>query len=114
MNIADKVVTKIPLETIWTDKGELFVKRISYLRAKDVAQLLKNATVQFVVADVGYNLKWIDASQCFDFWKKEAKQHIADNADEIDLESFVDNYAYVASQWEGQDETSIIMLEKFH
>ena len=114
MNIADKVVAKIPLESIWTDKKELLVKRIAYLTVKDVAQLLSNAAVQFVVADVGLKLKWIDANQRFEFWNKEAKRHIVDSVNKFELASFVGNYVYVASWWEAPDEAPIITLEKYH
>ncbi len=114
MNIADKVVANIPLETIWTAEGELFAERISYLTSKEIVQLLRKSTVQFVIADVGHKLKWIGKNQCFKFWKEEVKQHIADKADKIDLESFADNYAYVASLWTVQAEMPIITLEKLH
>ena len=114
MNVADKIVTSIPLETLWIDKSLLLAKRMSYLTSKDIVRLLQKSAVQFVVADVGHKLKWIDKNQCFDFWKKEAKQHIADNADKIDLESFAANYAYVASLWTTQNEIPIITLEMFH
>ena len=114
MNFSDKIVTTIPLESVWTAQEELPAKRITYLTSEDITQLLKTSVLQFVVADAGDKLKWVDPNRCFDFWKNEAKQHIADNVNQIDLNGFADNYAYVASQWTTQDDIPIILLEKFH
>ncbi|MBO2009580.1 hypothetical protein [Hymenobacter negativus] len=114
MNTANKIVASIPLENIWTDESELPAKRIAYLTSEDIVQLLKKSIVHFIVADVGHKLQWIDKSQCFNFWKQEAKPHIADDVAKIDLATYVDNYAYVASQWATQGEAPIITLEKFH
>ena len=115
MNNADRIVTSIPLQNIWTEEeGELPAKRIVYLTNEDIVQLLKNSVVRFVVADVGNKLQWIDTNQCFDFWKQEAKPHTADSTDKIDLDGAIDNYAYIASRWAMQGEAPIITLEKFH
>lgn len=114
MDTADRIVASIPLQSIWTADCELPAKRMAYLTSGDVVQLLKKSAVQFVVADVGHKLQWIDVNHCFNFWKQEAKCHIADYPDKIDLDGAVGNYAYVASRWAGQDETPIITLEKIH
>lgn len=114
MNIAEKLVTALPLETLWTDKRLLSTKRTSCLTSDDIVQLLRKSAVQFVIADVGCKLKWIDSNQSFDFWKMEVKHHIADSPEKIDLESFADSYAYVASLWTAQGEKPIVTLEMLH
>ena len=114
MNAADKIVTSIPLKNIWTDESELPAKRIAYLTSEDIVQLLKKSAVRFIVADVGHKLQWIDTTQRFDFWKQEAKPHLADGTYKIDLDGPLGNYAYVASQWAIPGEAPIITLEKFH
>lgn len=114
MNFSDKIVTRIPLECIWTEERELEATRASYLTSNDIGSLLKKSSVQFIVADCGCKLTWIDKKSCFNFWKNEAKLHIADNIDRFYLDDFIDNYAYIASLWTTKDDTPIILLEKYH
>jgi hypothetical protein len=57
--------------------------------------------VQFVVVDVGVAPRWIPASECFEFWKNEAKPHLAGDT-KVDLNEFHGGYCYFASQWEGK------------
>ena len=84
------------------------------MTSNDVSELLKRSAVQFVVADVGSKLKWIDKDQCFDFWKTEAALHIANDVLKIHLDDFSDNYAYIASHWMGNTTAPIVLLEKIH
>ncbi len=114
MNFSDKIVTTIPLENIWTDQNEIQANRTSYLTSDEIKSLLKKSFVQFIVADIGHKLKWIDKDQGFNFWRTEVERHLANDINHIVLNNFVDNYAYVASEWTGEHGTSIILLEKFH
>jgi len=114
MNFSDKIVTSIPLDFIWTEQGKVHVTRGSYLTIDDIKQLLNKTIVQFVVADVGQELKWVDKSECFDFWKREVKRHLAHGPDKIDLTAYPNHYAYLASGWTGESESPIILLEKVH
>jgi hypothetical protein len=114
MAYSDKIVTSIPIEVIWNENDEIPLSREKYLTRHDIKTLLKTSNPQFVVANVGSKLKWIDLSQRYDFWKSEAEKHIADNINEIELDSFPDKYAYVASQWTGENMTPLILLETFH
>ena len=109
-----KIVTQIPLTSIWTDAENVIAKREKYLTASDIQEFLKKYSVEFVVADVGQKLKWISYDKSFDFWKTEIKPYLANNINKIDLACFPDNYAYVASEWTGEIQTPIILLEKYH
>lgn len=113
MKFADKIVTTIPLNILWTNDTEVQAERSTYLSPNDIRSLLKESPVQFIVADVGHKLKWIDDDQCFDFWKAE-KNHIAENPGQVNLEDFIDNYAYIASRWTGEQDIPIVLLEKVH
>ena len=113
MNFSDKIITTIPLNTLWTNETEIQAQRTAYVTRNDIRLLLKETPVQFIVADVGHKLKWIDSHHCFDFWKAEAT-HIAENPERVDLGDFVDNYAYVASLWTGRQDIPIVLLEKVH
>jgi hypothetical protein len=66
-----------------------------------------------VVADVGAGLRWIPQSECFDFWKHEAKAHLASEA-MVSLDKFPGGYCYFASQWEEESAAPILVLEKHH
>jgi len=114
MNLSDRMVTRIPLENIWTSEKELTSKRVRYLSKDDIKELLEEGQVNFIIANCGDKLAWISTSQCFDFWKTEVQQHLAPDVDEIYLENFPDNYAYIASEWTFDDSTPIILLEKYH
>ena len=109
-----KIVTQMPMTFIWTDSENIIAKREKYLTADDIQEVLKNYPVEFVIANIGEKLKWISADQSFDFWKTEVKPHLADDINNIDLDDFMDNYAYVASEWSGGLGISIILLEKYH
>lgn len=71
-------------------------------------------TTQFVIADVGIKLKWIDEKETYIFWKEEAQKHIVDNVSQIDLKNYPDNYSYLASEWVGDANYRIVLLEKVH
>jgi hypothetical protein len=109
-----KIVTQIPMTNLWKDNENIFAKREKYLTAEDIQEKLKKYPVEFVVANVGEKLKWISYDKSFDFWKAELKPHLAGNINNINLNSFLDNYAYVASEWSGKNEAPIILFEKYH
>lgn len=114
MEITKKIVTEIPLTQLWTSERVLEAERAAYLTKQEIKQLLKTQPFTFVIANVGEPLKWINASDCFSFWRNEAEGHIADNVDHIDIDSFPENYAYVASKWSSSSQTPIVVLEKVH
>ena len=71
-----KVVTHLPLRELWRADGFSTTARGKSLTPDDVREFLTSGPVQFVVADVGVAPRWIPASECFDFWKREAKPHL--------------------------------------
>ncbi len=131
-----RIVTHLPLRELWRDDGFSTTTRGKSLTDEDVRQVLKSGPVQFVIVVVGAAPRWIPASECFQFWKNEAKPHLATGArtslDEFpdgyneakphlatgartSLDEFPDGYCYFASRWEGrQPEAPIVVLEKQH
>jgi hypothetical protein len=109
-----KIVTSIPLLKLWTDDAELVVERGEYLTTYHIGNLLTHSPVTFVIADIGLRLRWIDPKDCYDFWKTEVQQHLANDMDTIYLDVFPDGYVYIASEWRGEYSTPIILLEKQH
>jgi len=114
MDAALKVVTQIPLTELWRDDGFTTTSRVRWLTADDIASLLRAGRVQFVVADVGASPRWIPASDCYDFWKKEAQPHLAAPESRASLDDFPDGYCYFASEWSSRDSTPIIVCERHH
>jgi hypothetical protein len=109
-----KIVTQIPLINLWTDAENIFAKRERYLTVGDIQEILKKYLVEFVVANVGEKLKWIGYDKSIDFWKTELKSHLAEDINNINLDNFIDKYAYIASEWKREIEVPIILLEKYH
>lgn len=114
MSPLKRIVTELPLTTLWTDEEELNVVKEKYLDKEEIRALLKQNIVHFVVADSGSQLKWITIDKGYEFWKTEVQGHVTDNPHKISLENFPDNYAYIASKWTDKNKQIIILLEKSH
>ncbi len=107
---SERIVTQLPLTTLWTDQEDLKVVREKYLDKQAIRELLKQTQVEFVIADISKKLKWIPVDQCYEFWKGEIQDYIADNNEKFHL----NGYAYIASLWTSRNEQPIILLEKNH
>jgi hypothetical protein len=110
----EKIVTTIPLQSLWTDEQQIDASRERYLTAADLTEMLKLQPVEFIVADVGTPLKRIPVDQCYDFWKREVKPHLLNPHGKLDRSRLPDEYGYLASEWSGQIEAPIVLLEKLH
>lgn len=104
-------VTRIPLEELWDDKGA-FGQRLSYLTAHRIKEILRQAPVRLVEADVGAGLRWTAPEDCYARWKQVAA-NVAD-PDGFSLEDFPDDVAFVASEWRGRAGERLIVLELHH
>ena len=113
MRADQRIVTKIPLTELWDDTGTVANKREGNLEQSRVVELLRTCPVQFIVADCGLKLEWIPTEKRFEFWKKVRSQ-IADPERPIYLKQFPNETAYIASQWRGQADKCLILLEKHH
>src|SRR5215469_13005915 len=109
-----KIVTHLPLRGLWRDNGFTTTSRGRWLTQDDIAELLRTGPVQFVVADVGAPLQWIQLHDCYRFWKDEVKPHLAEDSKAV-LDEFPGSYCYFASLWDdGVGATPIVVLEKAH
>jgi hypothetical protein len=114
LDIAHKIVTRLPLQELWREEGFTTTLRSRSVTKDDVTDLLRVGPVQFVVIDVGFSPVWIAPSDCYEFWKSEAKSHIASES-RAALADFPEDYCYFASQWnDGKTGEPIIVLEKHH
>ena len=113
MKPGQRIVTKLPLAELWDESGTLTGDRLRTLDQSNLAELLRTAPVQFVVADCGLQLRWIPTEQRFEFWKAIRLQ-IADPSRPMYLKQFPNETAYIASEWRGRSGESLILLEAHH
>ena len=113
MDIADKVITKLPLEELWDEKEILNARRISWLHASEIVEMMQ-AGANFVVADLGLRPRWVDPAHRFEFWKTEVKSRLAEPDKPAILERFSGEYCYFASRWQLADGLPLIVLERHH
>jgi hypothetical protein len=114
MDPRPRVVTQMPLERLWTDKGELPATRGGALNRDAIRKLLAQGPVRFVLAFGAQPLRWIPLHDRFAFWKGDAAIHLAE-ADSFYLDDFPDGLAYRASEWIVPDgEAPIVLLEAHH
>jgi hypothetical protein len=109
------IVTRLPLERLSDDERDIEASRERFLSKEALRDILRRYPVEFVVAEVGSPLKYVEVAKCYEFWKSEVEAHIvADPESGFRLEDFRGQYAYVASEWSGQIQTPIVLLEKHH
>ena len=113
MELSKRIVIKFPLDSLWTEKEELDAKRIKYLDQNEISEVLKKGPIQFVIANLGDKLIWKQPEECYKVYKKDFKNNIIANADDIDISNFKDGFGYLASMWDNKSGT-IILLEVFH
>ncbi len=110
-----QIVNQIPLDRLWDENGQVAVKRERWLTKKSLREILRRYPVEFFVADIGRPLIRVDVAKCYDFWKQVVAAHIVDDPEgAIRLAEFPGEYAYIASEWKGEIQTPIVLLEKYH
>ena len=110
----DRIVTSMPLKELWNESGKIQAVRTRYLPRKELVEFLKEHPVEFVVANPGHKLRWIPKSECWEYWKNEFKPHIIESFDKIYLDEYPNGLGYGASEWQGEIQTPIILLEAYH
>ncbi len=114
IDLALKIVTKLPLDELWNEREQLPAHRGQQLSPEEVTELLRLGPVQFVVADVGEKLRWVPLPDCYRFWKSDAKPHLAQPHSRIHLDDFPDSYCFLASRWETDNSSPVVVLERLH
>ena len=112
MDFRLKIVTETPVKKLWTEAGYIDAVRGRNLKVDDIKADLP--ITQFVVADPGLKLKWIDHKETYTFWKDEVQKRVADNLNHIEARSFPENYSYIATEWTREADNKIVLLEKIH
>jgi len=114
MDPALRVVTRIPLDELWSDAGTLPLVRGADLGKAEIADRLRAGIRAFAVANCGKPLQWVAGSECHPFWKNEVKQRLVEpNRESHRVEDYLGEYCYSASEWTGLG-TTVILLERHH
>ena len=115
MVYAQKVVTKLPADQLWTYTGPVAASRGAFIGVEEITELLKNGIVRFVILNVGSIPQWISEKDCNDFWKIEFKPHLASlEQDTCSLDDSPDNFYYQASMWKLESGVPIVVFELYH
>jgi len=110
-----RIVTRLPLDRLWDDDGDIAAQRERYLSRPLLREMLRQHPVEFYVANIGSPLRRIDVGHCYEFWKSEAAANLVDEPDAgFCLEDFPGQFAYVSSEWSREIQTPIVLLEKHH
>ena len=109
-----RTVNLIPLGYLWDEGGDIEATRERYLSKRALREMLRKHPVEFYVADVGLPLRRVDVAKCYDFWKLDVKAHVVDDPESGFRLDGTGEYAYVASDWSGELQTPIVLLEKHH
>src|SRR5260370_42650630 len=78
MDPALRVVTRIPLDELWTEAGTLPLVRGADLGEAEITDRLRVGIMAFAVANCGKRLQWIPENECYPFWKNEVKLRLVD------------------------------------
>lgn len=113
MDTEKRIVTHLPLKTLWTNEGEIDAVSDGFINKEGIKMLLSQGPVQFVIADCGLPLQWIPVANSYQYWK-EIQANIADNPADIMLENFPGGFAFRAGIWESTQSNPIVLLEKLH
>jgi hypothetical protein len=115
MDPKHRVVTRLPVEEVWREDGSpISVQKLRPLQTQDIANLLQLGPVNFIIADIGMPLRWIDLTDCYRFWKTEIKVHLAAPDQKPTLDGFPGGYFYFASEWQREEKFPIVILERHH
>ncbi|WP_290789688.1 hypothetical protein [Flavihumibacter sp. UBA7668] len=114
MNPSHKIVTELPLSSIWNSTEELDATRISYLTKEEIIEILREKPVKLVIASIGEKPEWIDSADQFKIWNKTLSPRLVSNQHTFSLDDFPGNYGFLASLWEYQKYSAIILFEKYH
>lgn len=113
MDPDQKIVSQLPLDQLWAGSRVISTVKLRDVGSKEIEELLRSRLVKFVVANVGEPLNWVSNNERYDFWKNEARPHLAD-AERVSLDDFPDSYCYFASEWKSDDGEVIVLLSMAH
>lgn len=113
MHTDKRLVTRLPLESLWNGEGPLAASKRRELTAEDIRAMLRQGAISFVVADCGLPLVWVAPANCYDFWKREVQPHLCGEA-KAHLDDYPGGCFHSASEWQVGTSGQVVVLEKHH
>lgn len=104
----------MPVEEIWAGQKLVSNTKLRDVGVTNIKDLLRLRSVRFAIADIGKSFEFIPDNESYNFWKTEAKIHLAEPESKAFLEDFPNGYCYFASEWKSLDGETIILLSKMH
>ncbi len=94
-----RLVSSIPIASLWTDAGPLAAKRVRHLPPDDLQILMmaQQSALPLVVADFGKPLHWVGWTEYREFWWHEATPHLA-TPERLANQEFPGDHCYIASE----------------
>ena len=114
MKLEQRIVTKIPLEELWTDSAILSHKRQKYLTERQAFDLILASKTPIAIASCGLRLSWIQPNDTLNAFKQQIRGRIVNDPDRIVLEEYEEEWCYLASEWVNAEGGKILLLETFH
>ncbi len=106
-------VNRLPLDRLWREGEFIDAERGPTLNKPELGELLRQGSVQFVVASIGRPLSWIPIDECYEYWKQDIQGHLADPNGAY-LDDFPGGYCYFVSKWRTNETRAIVLLEMQH
>ncbi len=105
------------MSQLWDDRGIVEARKVRLVSQNDIAALLREGPIQFVIANCGEKLRWVSVKDCMNFWKDDVKPRLVelDAAEQgFRLEDYPGHRCYTASEWSVEGSPPIILLEVHH
>jgi hypothetical protein len=114
MKQTERIVTRIPLDELWTVSAILEYKRLDYLTERQVKELVLKGAIAIAEASCGLKLSWILPDNAFKYFKSQIKGRVVHDPDRIILDDYEDKWCYLASLWVDAKSQKVILLETYH
>jgi hypothetical protein len=76
MESSMKIVTRLPLDELWTDGGAVQGTRSEGVGEDEIRMMLAQGPVQFVEANIGHRLRWVPLTDRFRYWKNDVRPRL--------------------------------------
>jgi hypothetical protein len=110
-----KKISCLPVSQLSKEGRVISVNRLRYIGAVEVQQMLTLGLVEFVIAEIGKPLFWINCDDASMFFNQRIAKHIVEDPDDgFYLPDFPGGLALVASEWQQESVVKLILFESHH
>jgi hypothetical protein len=110
-----RIVTRMPLDQLWTQRGITRHLRGAALGAAEVESRLRaSQDYELVEARMGSQLRWYPRGH-YGFWKEKARRQTAEPGNVRSLDDFLDSRCYFISEWhDAGTGHGVLLFEEHH